>query len=46
MKKFLFLMTVTLLTAVSAQARVINPAEGQVWWGYFNETDFNSGDYT
>lgn len=46
MKKFLFLMTVTLLTAVSVQARVINPAEGQVWWGYFNETDFNSGDYT
>ena len=46
MKRFLLIMAAAFLTAFSVQARVINPTEGQVWWGYFNESDFNSGDNT
>ena len=39
MKKHLLMMTAALLLAVSTQARIIKPVEGQVWWGYFNESD-------
>lgn len=39
-------MAAAFLTAVSTHARTINPTEGQVWWGYFNESDFETGDYT
>ena len=46
MKKQLLLMTAALLLAVSTQARIITPGENQVWWGYFNESDFETGDYT
>ena len=40
------MIAAALLVAVTAQARIITPAENQVWWGYFNESDFQSGDYT
>lgn len=46
MKKFLLIMAASILTAFSAQARIISPTEGQVWWGYFNESDFNTAEYT
>ena len=46
MKKLLLMVAAALLLAVGAQARIINPGENQVWWGYFNESDFESGDYT
>ena len=46
MKRFLLIMAAAFLTAFSVQARIITPAEGQVWWGYFNESDFETGDYT
>ena len=39
-------MAAALMTAVCAQARIITPAENQVWWGYFNESDFETADYT
>lgn len=34
------------MLAVFAQAKVITPEENQVWWGYFNESDFDVCDYT
>ncbi|MBR6030798.1 MAG: hypothetical protein IKP36_02425 [Bacteroidaceae bacterium] len=46
MKKFLLLMTAALLLAANTQARVITPTKEQVWWGYFNESDFETADYT
>ena len=46
MKKLLLIVAAALLLAAGAQARIINPGENQVWWGYFNESDFESGDYT
>ena len=46
MKKLLLMVAAALLLAAGAQARIINPGENQVWWGYFNESDFESGDYT
>ena len=46
MRKHLLLLAAVLMLAVSAQARIINPGENQVWWGYFNESDFENGDYT
>ena len=46
MKKFLLMMSAALMLAVCTQARVITPTEGQVWWGYFNESDFETADYT
>lgn len=46
MKRFLLIMAAAFLTAFSVQARIITPAEGQVWWGYFNESDFETGDNT
>ena len=39
-------MAAALLLAVNAQARVITPKEGQIWWGYFNESDFETADNT
>ena len=39
MKKFLLLLATVLLPAVFTQARTIKPGDGQVWWGYFNESD-------
>ena len=39
-------MAAAFMVAVCAQARIITPTEGQVWWGYFNESDFEIGDYT
>lgn len=46
MKKILLLMTAALLLAANTQARVITPTKEQVWWGYFNESDFETADYT
>ena len=46
MKKFLLIMVATFMMAAYSQARVITPKDGQVWWGYFNESDFETGDYT
>lgn len=46
MKKQLLMMTAVLLLAVCAQARIITPGENQVWWGYFNESDFKTADNT
>ena len=45
MKKKLLLMTAALLLSVCTQARIITPGENQVWWGYFNESEFALGDY-
>lgn len=39
-------MTAALLLSVCTQARTITPGENQLWWGYFNESDFNTADYT
>lgn len=46
MKKHLLMIAAALLLAVNTQARIIEPKDDQVWWGYFNEDDFESGDYT
>ena len=46
MKKHLLILAAAFMMAVCVQARVITPAENQVWWGYFNESDFEEGDYT
>lgn len=46
MKKQLLMFTALLLLAAGVQARIITPAKNQVWWGYFNETDFSTADYT
>lgn len=46
MKKHLLMMAVGLMLAVCAQARIITPAENQLWWGYFNESDFETNDGT
>jgi hypothetical protein len=46
MKKHLLIFAAAFMMAVCVQARVITPAENQVWWGYFNESDFEEGDYT
>ena len=46
MKKHLLFVAAAFMMAVCVQARVINPTEGQVWWGYFNESDFETADYT
>ena len=46
MKKFLLILAAAFMTVVCAQARIITPGENQVWWGYFNESDFNEADYT
>ena len=40
------MLTAALMLAVFAQAKVITPEENQVWWGYFNESDFDVCDYT
>ena len=45
MKKHLLILAAAFMMAVCAQARVIKPAENQVWWGYFNESDFETSDY-
>ena len=44
MVKHLLTLTAVLMLAVSAQARIIQPGENQVWWGYFNESDFSESD--
>jgi len=46
MKKFFLILAAAFMTVVCAQARIITPGENQVWWGYFNESDFDAGDYT
>lgn len=46
MKRQLLLFAIAMLVAVSAKARIIEAGENQVWWGYFNESDFEVGDYT
>lgn len=46
MKKHLLFVAAAFLIAVYVQAQVINPTEGQIWWGYFNESDFETADYT
>ena len=46
MKKFLLILAAAFMTVVCAQARTITPGENQVWWGYFNESDFSEADYT
>ena len=46
MKKILLILAAAFMTVVCAQARIITPGENQVWWGYFNESDFNEADYT
>ena len=46
MKKLLLIIAAAFMLAESAQARIINPSDGQVWWGYFNESDFETADYT
>lgn len=46
MKKQLLLILAALLLSTATNARIITPSEGQVWWGYFNESDFEDGDYT
>ncbi len=44
MVKRLLTLTAVLVLAVSAQAEIIEPEENQVWWGYFSESDFSTGD--
>ena len=46
MKKILLILAAAFMTVVCAQARTITPGENQVWWGYFNESDFSEADYT
>lgn len=46
MKKHLLMLAAALLLVTGVQARVITPTENQVWWGYFNEADFTTADYT
>lgn len=46
MKKLLLLVTAALLLAANTLARVITPTKEQVWWGYFNESDFETRDIT
>ena len=46
MKKHLLMLAAALLLVTGVQARVITPTENQVWWGYFNEADFSTADYT
>lgn len=46
MKKHLLIMAAAFMMAVCVQARIINPEENQVWWGYFNESDFSTSDNT
>ena len=46
MKKQLLILAAALLTVAGMQARVISAGENQVWWGYFNQDDFNTADYT
>ena len=46
MKKHLLILAAAFMMAVCVQARVITPTENQVWWGYFNESDFEESDYT
>lgn len=45
MKKQLLIIAAALMMAVCVQARIITPAENQVWWGYFSESDFETRDY-
>ena len=42
MKKHLLIAAAALVLAVCAQARVITPGEGQIWWGYFSSGDVES----
>ena len=42
MKKQLLIAAAALVLAVCAQARVITPGEGQIWWGYFSSDDVES----
>ena len=42
MKKQLLIAAAALVLAVCAQARVITPGEGQIWWGYFSSNDVES----
>lgn len=42
MVKHLLTLTAALVLAASAQARIIEAGKGQTWWGYFNESDFNT----
>ena len=42
MKKQLLIVAAALVLAVCAQARVITPSEGQIWWGYFSSDDVES----
>ena len=45
-RQLLIVLAALLMQAVCTQARIITPAENQVWWGYFNESDFDTADYT
>lgn len=45
MKKYL-LFVAALMLSVCAQARIITPTGDQIWWGYFNESDFDISDNT
>ena len=47
MKKTLLLLLVMLLaTTTFAKQRAITPAAGEIWWGYFTETDVNADNYS
>lgn len=45
MVKQLLTLIAALLLAVNSQAKSIEPGSNQIWWGYFNESDFEVGDY-
>lgn len=45
MVKQLLTLIAALLLAVNSQAKSIEPDSNQIWWGYFNESDFEVGDY-
>lgn len=44
MVKQLLTLIATLLLAVNSQVKSIEPDSNQIWWGYFNESDFEVGD--
>ena len=44
MVKQLLTLIAALLLAVNSQAKSIEPGSNQIWWGYFNESDFEVGD--
>lgn len=45
MVKQLLTLIAALLVAANLQAKIIEPGNDQIWWGYFNESDFEVGDY-